>query len=140
MKELNIKERENYLQTLIFLANSDGVISEEEIGALTIIASNLKVSPSRVAELIDEVKKGKCLADILKGISTRNTKLTLIYELISICYANGEYSNEEKETMKKIVNMLEIEAEKLDEIEQLILEYIDFQKKCNQVLEVSGDE
>lgn len=140
MRQLQENEKNSYLQTMVFIASSDGIISKEEITVLKGMASNIGVSEEKVEELIAEVKDGKELKEILDGIQNRQAKLLLIYELITLCYADGDYSHNEKESMKNICRLLNVEHAKLFEIEDIITEYIDFQKKVNKVLEVKADE
>lgn len=140
MRQLQENEKNSYLQTMVFISSSDGIISKEEISALKGMASNIGVSEEKVDQLISEVKNGKELKEILDGIQNRQAKLLLIYELITLCYADGVYSNNEKESMKNICNLLKVEHAKLFEIEDIITEYIEFQKKVNKVLEVEACE
>jgi uncharacterized tellurite resistance protein B-like protein len=133
-------EKESYLQVMISLASSDGSISLPEANAIRIIAKNLGIIDARVDVLLEEVKSGKLLSEILKGITSRNIKLLLIYELVTLSYIDGNYSTNEQTAMKEITRLLDIEECKLIEIEELILDYIAFQKKISTVLEDETNE
>jgi len=142
MRQLHENEKNSYLQAIIYIAKSDGNITEEEKLSIEIIAGNMGINNQTADELVLEIKQGKSLEDILKGIQSRDIKLLLIYELITICYADGDYTNNEieKETIKSIAKLLNIELEKVVEIEDLIAEYIQFQEKVNKALEVGINE
>lgn len=140
MRQLNGNEKSSYLQAIVFIALSDDTVSEDERSVLKDIAINIGIDEKKAGELILEVENGKTVESILNGIKSRDVKLLLIYELITICYADGEYSNSEKETMKNICQLLNVEIAKLVEIEDIITEYIEFQKKVNKVLEVESHE
>lgn len=137
MNQLTDEEKRSYLQTIIYIVAADGNVSQEEDNALKAIASNMGFTRNDVDHLTEQVKSGKQLTDILLGIKTRSTKLLLIYELITMCYADGQYVDAEKESVAKIAKLVKIEQKKVTEIENLIAEYIEFQKRVNKVLEVA---
>ncbi len=81
------------------------------------------------------INKTETLEEILGNISTRQTKLLLVYDLLAICYADGCYSLAEKNAMRSIVNMLHIEEEKLTALEEVIEESTVLNKKLETILE-----
>lgn len=133
---LRKEEKNSYLQAIMFIASCDGVISEEEIKALKSIALSMEITMDKVNILAEEVTQGKKLKNILSRIKNRQTKLQLIYELVTICHSDGEYTDIEKKSMEKVTKLLKVEPEKLAEIEGIIDEDIEFHKKMDQVLEV----
>ena len=76
------------------------------------------------------INKADTLEEILGNISTRQTKLLLVYDLLAICYADGCYSLAEKNAMRSIVNMLHIEEAKLTALEEVIEESTVLNKKA----------
>lgn len=131
------EERNSYLQAIMFIVSCDGVISGEEIKAFKKIAASLEVTMDKVNMLTEEVAEGKALKNILSRIKNRQTKLQLIYDLVNICHADGEYSEIERNSMVRVTKLLKVEADKLTEIESIVNENIEFNKKTKQVLEVA---
>lgn len=131
------EEKSSYLQAIMFIVSCDGIISGEEITALKNIAGSMGITMEKVNLLTEEVADGKKLKNILSRIKNRQTKLQLIYDLVNICHADGEYSEIERNSMVRITKLLKVEAEKLAEIESIVYENIEFNKKTKQVLEVA---
>ena len=134
---MNMAEKESYLHTLIYLANADGVITEEEIISINKVGIANDIPSNRIVELVSQVKEGKTLAAILEGMSERKTKLALLYELVMLCYADGEYTDDEKKAVYEIASLLKIEDGKVKAIESFLSnDYIAFANKLNELLEV----
>lgn len=134
---MNMTEKESYLQTLIYLANADGAITEEEIVSINKIGIANDIPNNRIVELVSQVKEGKTLAAILEGITVRKTKLALLYELIMLCYADGKYTTDERKAVYEIAALLKVEDSKVKEIEAFLSnDYVAFTKKLNELLEV----
>jgi uncharacterized tellurite resistance protein B-like protein len=131
------EEKSSYLQAIMFIVSCDGIISGEEITALKNIASSMGITMEKVSLLTEEVADGKKLKNILSRIKSRQTKLQLIYDLVNICHADGEYSEVERTSMVRVTKLLKVEADKLTEIESIVNENIEFNKKTKQVLEVA---
>jgi uncharacterized tellurite resistance protein B-like protein len=133
------EEKSSYLQAIMFIVSCDGIISGEEITALKNIAGSMGITMEKVSLLTEEVAEGKKLKNILSRIKNRQTKLQLIYDLVNICHADGEYSEIEKKSMERVTKLLKVEADKLTEIESIVNENIEFNKKTKQVLEVANE-
>lgn len=131
------EEKSSYLQAIMFIVSCDGVISAEEITTLKKIAASIGITMEKVNLLTEEVADGKKLKNILSRIKNRQTKLQLIYDLVNICHADGEYSEIERNSMVRVTKLLKVEADKLTEIEGIVNEHIEFNKKTKQVLEVA---
>ena len=134
---MNRTEKESYLQTLIYLANADGVITEEEIASINKAGVANDIPNNRIVELVSQVKEGKTLAAILEGITERKTKLTLLYELVMLCYTDGEYTDDERKAVYDIASLLKVEDGKVKAIESFLSnDYVAFTNKLNDLLEV----
>lgn len=133
---MNMTEKESYLQTLIYLANADGVITEEEIVSINKVGIANDIPSNRIVELVSQVKEGKTLAAILEGITEEKTKRTLLYELVMLCYADGDYSDEEQKAVYEIASLLRVSDSKVKEIEAFLHDdYVAFMNKLNKILE-----
>lgn len=129
-------EKIAYLKALIYIATADDTIGESEREKFSQLGHIYGLNEDEINSIADSViNKTETLEEILGNISTRQTKLLLVYDLLAICYADGCYSLAEKNAMRSIVNMLHIEEEKLTALEEVIEESTVLNKKLETILE-----
>ena len=129
-------EKIAYLKALIYIATADDTIDESEREKFSQLGHIYGLNEDEINSIADSViNKTETLEEILGNISTRQTKLLLVYVLLAICYADGCYSLAEKNAMRSIVNMLHIEEEKLTALEEVIEESTVLNKKLETILE-----
>lgn len=129
-------EKIAYLKALIYIATADDAIDESEREKFSQLGQIYGLNEDEINSIADSViNKAETLEEILGNISTRQTKLLLVYDLLAICYADGCYSLAEKNAMRSIVNMLHIEEEKLTALEEVIEESTILNKKLETILE-----
>lgn len=133
---MTIEERAAYLEGLIYMATIDEVVSENELNQFNQVGAIYGISESEIENIKESVlNRNKSLKDILAPLKSRSAKLAFIYELIGLCYADGTYSIAEKNGMMTVSDILKIEEKKLTEIEQILEESMELQKRVSQVLE-----
>ena len=129
-------EKIAYLKALIYIATADDMIDESEREKFSQLGHIYGLNEDEINSIADSViNKAETLEEILGNISTRQTKLLLVYDLLAICYADGCYSLAEKNAMRSIVNMLHIEEAKLTALEEVIEESTVLNKKLETILE-----
>lgn len=129
-------EKIAYLKALIYIATADDTIDESEREKFSQLGHIYGLNEDGINSIADSViNKAETLEEILGNISTRQTKLLLVYDLLAICYADGCYSLAEKNAMRSIVNMLHIEEAKLTALEEVIEESTVLNKKLETILE-----
>lgn len=129
-------EKIAYLKALIYIATADDTIDESEREKFSQLGHIYGLNEDEINSIADSViNKTETLEEILGNISTRQTKLLLVYDLLAICYADSCYSLAEKNAMRSIVNMLHIEEEKLTALEEVIEESTVLNKKLETILE-----
>ena len=129
-------EKIAYLKALIYIPTADDTIDESEREKFSQLGHIYGLNEDEINSIADSViNKTETLEEILGNISTRQTKLLLVYDLLAICYADGCYSLAEKNAMRSIVNMLHIEEEKLTALEEVIEESTVLNKKLETILE-----
>ena len=129
-------EKIAYLKALIYIATADDTIDESEREKFSQLGHIYGLNEDEINSIADSViNKSETLEEILGNISTRQTKLLLVYDLLAICYADGCYSLAEKNAMRSIVNMLHIDEEKLIALEEVIEESTVLNKKLETILE-----
>ena len=129
-------EKIAYLKALIYIATADDTIDESEREKFSQLGHIYGLNEDEINSIADSViNNAETLEEILGNISTRQTKLLLVYDLLAICYADGCYSLAEKNAMRSIVNMLHIEEAKLTALEEVIEESTVLNKKLETILE-----
>ena len=129
-------EKIAYLKALIYIATADDTIDESEREKFSQLGHIYGLNEDEINSIADSViNKAETLEEILGNISTRQTKLLLVYDLLAICYADGCYSLAEKNAMRSIVNMIHIEEAKLTALEEVIEESTVLNKKLETILE-----
>lgn len=129
-------EKVSYLKALVYIATIDEELEENEKEYLLNISNIYGLDSVESEQLINTVlNREETLEEILSEITDRKVKLLLLYELVALCYADGSYSDKEKFGILNISNILQVEKEKIDEIQSVMMESIELQKKINIVLE-----
>lgn len=130
------KQKVAYLKALIYIAAADDAVQDSERAQFTELGKLYGLTNQEVQEIADSViKKEESLESILARITDRPIKLLLLYDLLAICYADNNYSIAEKNTMKTIAALLEIEGSKLTDMENVMTESVELHKKINKILE-----
>lgn len=133
---MNERERISYVKALVYIALADDTVEEGEDKYLEQIGNIYGISGDAIEGIKDSVKnKKESLNEVLSDITDRKIKLSLIYDLLAICYADDNYSVVEKQGMKNICEILDIEPEKLTQLENIMEEQLELQKKINIILE-----
>ncbi|AIQ62448.1 hypothetical protein PSTEL_04315 [Paenibacillus stellifer] len=133
---MEYQERVSYLEALMFMATIDEKVEENELEHFNRVAAMYGISSDEIESIKEIVlKKEKTVEEILSPIKSRQTKLALIYELLALCYTDGSYNFAEKNGMTNVCNILNIEISKLRDLENIIEESIQLQKKINTILE-----
>ena len=130
------QEKVAYLKALIYIAIADDTIEEDERKYVEQLGTLYDLSEGDITEIEESViERRESIEDILKGITERSTKLTLLYELLALCYADNSYTLAERNSMKDICRIMGIEDSKFVELENVMYENLLLQKKINIILE-----
>ena len=130
------KERVSYFKALMYIALADDTIEESEEKYLVQIGNLYGLSEEQISGIKERIiHKYESIEVVLSDITDRKLKLILLYDFLALCYADENYSIVEKAGMNKICAIMEIEKEKLDQMEELMNEQVVLQKKINLILE-----
>lgn len=133
---MTYEERVAYVEALIYVTTVNETIKEEELAYFNQVGQLYGIETGELNTIKKNIiNKEKSIEDIFKPINNRSTKLSLIYELLALCYVDESYDVLERHGMRRICDIMGIEEAKLLEIEGVILENIELQKKINTVLE-----
>ncbi|MGH4140870.1 TerB family tellurite resistance protein [Clostridium sp.] len=103
---------------MVYIATIDEEFDVREKQYILNIADMFGLNKEQSEELIVAiVDRKENVEDILSGITERKTKLLLIYDLITLSYADENYCDREKAGIINIGKILNIESGKISEIE-----------------------
>lgn len=123
--EKTLSERKAFLRIIMIIASSDGVLSDDEMQLFYQRGKEFKVSSEELDSIRNsiptDVDSLVQLEDACALISSGATKHKLLWELIELCYADGEYSEQEAAGMKVICTFLNLNESDLDKIEKAFL-------------------
>lgn len=100
LAELSKENQKNYLRVAYALVNADGKVTEEEI-------NNLNLYKAEIPDMSDiNDYKTNSISEPLKELSLldNKTKKKVYFELVSLAYADSEYSDEEKALIKSVIS------------------------------------
>ena len=133
---MRVEEKISYLKALMYIALADDSIEQSELEYFNQLGKLYGLSSNELDDIKKSVvEKNEPLESIVKGITERQTKLSLIYELLALCYVDNNYSAAEKNGMFEICSLLGVEIEKLKALEEIMEESVAIQKKVNVILE-----
>jgi hypothetical protein len=133
------EDYDSYLKSILICANGDGTLAPEEREWVIGHASAYSASDS----LVEELKFYKADEDIEKVMSrvplaTNGFKRHLVYDTIMACSADGEYSDQERVTVTKMVAKLGISQDIVQQIEKLCIEEIKLREKRLKLMYPEG--
>lgn len=131
----NIDEKTAYIETLVKFAGVDGKIHSKEKEYIRNVAIAHGVPEDTLKRSFADAEK-KQYDKIVAPLRKRRQKLLLISDLVGVGYADGEYTDIEKQEIQVIGKHLDIEAKKIEEIEEITFESLKLRYKTMQVMEM----
>jgi tellurite resistance protein len=107
-----------YLQLAILLAKSDGVVDGSETEFIDNARISFGLTENEVMDVEQTLKQGGCVSEITRMINNPNSQLYVIRELATLAFADGIYSESEKEFLTEVATAFQSNA---DFLEQCIL-------------------
>ena len=118
-------ENKSFLRIMMIIASSDGVLSDDEMQLFYKQGKELRVPPEEVQTIRESITIGEDmllqLGEECSYISTASLKSKLLRELIALCYADGEYSEQEAAGMRAICSFVRMDLADLEKAEKSFL-------------------
>ena len=112
------QERVPYLKMLLYIAAADDNIDNKELDYFVEAALSSGLSHADVLKIKESaIQKEDSLEEIASGITEENTKRELLCDLLTLCYLDKSYSLLEQVGMRAICEVLEVDEERLVELE-----------------------
>jgi uncharacterized tellurite resistance protein B-like protein len=112
-------EKEIYLKALIDVAQADGNISDKERIFIESQADILEVD----IVSFGEINNGWIISKTDNQKMSYTTKMSILMDLITIGYMDGEYDENEKMKVRKVAKIFNVTLKKVTELENWLLKY-----------------
>lgn len=126
LRPLNDKQKELFLGLAQQAASANDVIEESEKALLDAYADEMGIAPDAGSNLPLED-----ILNELRKISSPRELSQITLEIVGMLMSDMEYDNAEKEFMDKLKAAWGIEQKKIDEMFEVIRDYMNLMKKIN---------
>ncbi len=121
IQQLSEQEKITFVRALIFLIKADGRVDDRERECIHEIVEIYGVG-NKMAAINAPMGEDVLLPEIANTVKDRHKALALIRELLTIAHVDDELGDEEVNFVEKVAAKLNVEPEKVLEINELILE------------------
>lgn len=134
IQQLSETEKVTFVRALIFLIKSDGSFDDRERECIHEIVNIYNIK-DKVAAINAPMGEDILLTEIANTINDRHKALLLIRELLTMAHVDEELGDAEVNFIEKVAAKLNIEPEKVLQINKLVLERKDWLVKSAVVME-----
>lgn len=134
IQQLSETEKVTFVRALIFLIKSDGRVDDHERECIHEIVNIYNIR-NKVAAINAPMGEDILLTEIANTINDRHKALSLIRELLTMAHVDEELGDAEVNFIEKVAAKLNIEPEKVLQINELVLERKDWLVKSAVVME-----
>ncbi len=134
IQQLSETEKVTFVRALIFLIKSDGSFDDRERECIHEIVNIYNIK-DKVAAINAPMGEDILLTEIANTINDRHKALSLIRELLTMAHVDEELGDAEANFIEKVAAKLNIEPEKVLQINELVLERKDWLVKSAVVME-----
>ena len=135
VSSLSIDEKILFLRLIIKIISEDGKIDSYERQFIRNLAKQYQI-PAEYSEQINAPSDFNELVEQAQNSLDRKKSLYLIKELLAVANTDNEFSEDEVDFVVKISEKLGIESDKVVELNQLVLDRLNWLKRYRQALEI----
>lgn len=106
------EHKEAFLELANIVANADGFVNLKERGGLRMIAAELGLPAAATS---------RSLADILGCVQDEHVRHIFLVEMLLLCFADGDYNDDEKELIMEMKRLFGISEEKYEAIKEWVI-------------------
>jgi uncharacterized tellurite resistance protein B-like protein len=132
---LSIDEKVLFLRLIIKVISEDGKIDSYERQFIRNLAKQYQI-PAEYADKINAPSDFDELMKQAQNLLDRPKALYLIKELLAVANTDNDFSEDEVDFVVKVSEKLGIESEKVVELNQLVLDRLNWLKRYRQALEI----
>ncbi|MBO8164964.1 MAG: TerB family tellurite resistance protein [Brevibacillus sp.] len=126
----------NSIRLMICVGHADGYMGEKEIGRVYRMVESEPFSLRERQILMDDIDNPKQPEELVAGMTrlNRSEKLRLLRQLYHIAVADRKLTTGEQNEIRRIASLLGIEQEKLQQVEDWILEGIHWKERWQTII------
>lgn len=133
VNDLSLDEKLIFLRMIIRLIGKDGRIDDAERAFMKELAGQYQIPREYSAQINQQVSEENLLREAQK--LDRRKSLYLVKELLTVANSDEDLDDSEIDFVIKVSKALNIEDEKVAEINQLVLDQMSLLERYNQALE-----
>lgn len=126
----NEEQKKLFLELAFHMVMADGVFSDEERNVMDCYYSEMKCKP-----LDDKsIRELNPVFNDIKAKFGEKEKKILVFEMLGLALADGDYAKEEKKIMEDLLKHLDISPDFEDKCKAVLGEYFNLQNKINKLV------
>lgn len=134
VNDLSLDEKLIFLRMIIRLIGKDGRIDDAERSFMKELAGEYQIPRGYSAQINQQISEENLLKEAQK--LDRKKSLYLIKELLTVANSDEDLDDSEIDFVIKVSKFLNIEDEKVAELNQLVLDEMSLSERCYQALEL----
>ncbi len=135
IKELTAQEKRLFVECFCCMVYADGNVAKEEIEFLKGIGKNYGIEEKDIVQILKEMKKDAVLAKV-QQVTDRKKQLQLVKELCYLANSDSSLEDSEIDFIIDIAEKLNVESDKIKQINKWVLDRILLQKTGEIILEI----
>ena len=134
VNDISLDEKLIFLRMIIRLIGKDGRIDDAERSFMKNLAGEYQIPREYSAQINQQISEENLLKEAQK--LDRKKSLYLIKELLTVANSDEDLDDSEIDFVIKVSKFLNIEDEKVTELNQLVLDEMSLSERCYQALEL----
>lgn len=129
LNQLNQKEKETFMSLSVHVANSNGILADEEKEMIQEYCREMGLDSFNVKDAVP-------MEDVLTVFkqSDLHIRKIVLFEILGLAYADGEYEDTEDDFIIQFATAIGLNKETVEEQETLLVEYLEILKKIVQIV------
>lgn len=129
LNQLNQKEKETFMSLSVHVANSNGILADEEKEMIQEYCREMGLDSFNEKDAVP-------MEDVLTVFkqSDLHIRKIVLFEILGLAYADGEYEDTEDDFIIQFATAIGLNKETVEEQETLLVEYLEILKKIVQIV------
>lgn len=129
LNQLNQKEKKTFMSLSVHVANSNGILADEEKEMIQEYCREMGLDSFNVKDAVP-------MEDVLTVFkqSDLHIRKIVLFEILGLAYADGEYEDTEDDFIIQFATAIGLNKETVEEQETLLVEYLEILKKIVQIV------
>ena len=135
VEKLEVEEKLLFLRMIIRMIGKDGKVDANERLFMKNLAEQYQIPKKYTEELTKVLSENEVISEVKRKFN-RTSCLFLIKEMLSVANSDGDLDDNEVDFVIKAAHALNIDDDKVMEINQLVLDQMSIDERYKQVMEL----